>query len=218
MPGTRCGFASSSNKSYTLYLHFTRFNAEWSRVLNIKSNAGLEGRGTGLARQQTQRIVNDTLSQTDPQRSHDLNSTCVRHVQRRLSTPISPPLVSLFLSGGRGRRSKLWGVRFIYGRSPTTSPPCEILRSRFSFRRSSRYLNIFLNVLLLSLSSQRVRLLYRVNAILKCRKASTLSYAIRRVNREIKRATFLSHSGLLQIFKLIVCTSEKILNNIHTVV
>ena len=35
---------------------------EWSRVLNIKSNAGLDGRGTGLARQQTQRIVNNTLS------------------------------------------------------------------------------------------------------------------------------------------------------------
>ena len=109
MPGTRCGFASSSNKSYTLYLQFTGFNAEWSRVLNIKSNAGLEGRGTGLARQQTQRIVNDTLSsQTDPQRSHDLSSTCVRHVQRRLSTPISPPLVSRFLSGGGGSRIHIW--------------------------------------------------------------------------------------------------------------
>ena len=61
-PGTRCGFASSSNNSFTSYLQFTGFNAEWSRVLNIKSNAGLDGRGTGLARQQTKRIVNNMLS------------------------------------------------------------------------------------------------------------------------------------------------------------
>lgn len=62
LPGTRCGFASFSNNSFTLYLQFTGFNAEWSCVLNIKSNAGLDGRGTGLARQQTQRIVNNMLS------------------------------------------------------------------------------------------------------------------------------------------------------------
>lgn len=35
-----------------------------------------------------------------------------------------------------GEYSKLWGVRFIYGRSPATSPSCAILRSGLSFRRS----------------------------------------------------------------------------------
>ena len=56
-----------------------------------------------------------------------------------------------------------------------------------------------------------------------------LSYKITPYNRELKHATFLSHgrqlevnishaSGLSQIFKLIVSTSEKRLNNVNVVV